>query len=202
MFAIKKLTPPAFNENIDLAVNYLLGGRIIIYPTDTSYGIGGLTTSKLAIEKISELKNREEGKYYSVIVPNLNWVIKNLEVNTSQRKILEKYLPGEYTFILNTLDKKSTLGIRIPNNDFIRRVSARVSRPFTATSANIATQPSAYSLEDLKKGILNQPNIKQEDILVLDGGQLQEGKQSTIIDLTQKKPEIIREGSGKFKLNY
>ncbi len=91
MITIKKINPTNTGQIVDLAVSYLKDGKILIYPTDTSYGIGGIYTNEYTINKISRLKNRVEGKYYSVIIPNIDWSIQNLKVNTLQKGILNKY---------------------------------------------------------------------------------------------------------------
>lgn len=198
MITIKEITNQNQAEIIDLAVNYLSDGKIVIYPTDTSYGIGGLLNSEYTLAQISKLKNRDNGKYYSAIVPNLDWIKQNLMVNTIQEDILNKYLPGKYTFILETkVGDKSTLGIRIPHQNILNQIAKKLCEPFTATSANIGGQPDSYSLNDLKEGILTR--AKDEDILVLDGGPLTQGHRSTIVDLTKTPYDIIRQGSGIFE---
>ena len=116
----------AKRENfIAMSVEHLLNKDILIYPTDTSYGVGTLFNDQ-SIDKLNLLKSRPSGKYYSAIVPNIEWIKENLEVNTIQLNILNKYLRGEYTFILNVKYSKKTLGIRIPDYDLVNRIASKI----------------------------------------------------------------------------
>ena len=100
----------------------ILKGKIFIYPTDTIYGLGCNAEDKKAVEKIKEIKGRDKDKPLSVIAPSIKWIDEHCNFDT----ILEKYLPGPYTLILEKLNSKflsqvapgSTIGIRIPDNEF------------------------------------------------------------------------------------
>ena len=197
MLRIIRFSEAKIENFIAMSVEHLLNKDILIYPTDTSYGVGTLFNDQ-SIDKLNLLKSRPSGKYYSAIVPNIEWIKENLEVNTIQLNILNKYLRGEYTFILNVKYSKKTLGIRIPDYDLVNRIASKIGEPFTATSANISGKGDSYSLVDLKNGILKSKIINKFNILVVDNGQLSINKKSTVVDLTNPKPIILRQGSGKF----
>lgn len=197
MIKVINISNQISKTTINDAVSCLKDNNILIYPTDTSYG-AGVILNELALKRLDKLKDRTIGKYYSVIVPDFKWVKNNLDVNTTQENILRSYLPGEYTFILNKKYTNETLGIRMPKNNLVSLISKKINNPFTATSANISGADDSYSLADLQSGVLKNPNIINLNILILNSGQLERNKKSTVVDLTQNIPNILRQGSGKF----
>ena len=165
-------------------------GKIFIYPTDTIYGIGCNALNSKSVEKIRELKNREE-KPFSVIAPNKKWIIENCETDNSVKKWIKK-LPGKYTLILKLKNKKcicektnndsGTLGIRIPQHWFSKLVE-EANVPFVTTSVNLSGELPANSLENINK------EIKDKVDYVIDEGRL-ENRPSTIVNLING--EIIK----------
>jgi L-threonylcarbamoyladenylate synthase len=162
-------------------------GKIFIYPTDTLYGLGCDATNEKAVQKIREIKKRDQ-KPFLIIAPNLDWIKNNCEFNHKQE--LNK-LPGPYSFIIklksnivakSVLGDKQTLGVRIPDCE----MSNIIQTPFVSTSVNLTGQPSAITLEDIPEQIKNQVDyiIKANKFIL--------GKPSTIIDLTQDKPIKLR----------
>ncbi len=170
-------------------MNYkkILLNRVIVYPTDTIYGIGCNAEKKELVARVFEIKQRDKSKPVSVIAPSKEWILKNLEVS---KELVDKYLPGPYTIvakkktaILPHIDEDS-LGVRIPKHK-ISELVAQISAPFVTTSANLSGQPPANSVGELPKEILNQVD------LVIDGGKLA-GKPSTIIDVRTELKIIDR----------
>ena len=152
-------------------------GKIFIYPTDTIYGLGCDATNSEAVEKIKKIKSRDASKPLSIIAPSLDWIKKNLIVNVE----LEKYLPGAYTIILKKKDKcflswvseGDSLGVRIPDCEFAQKIQ-KANIPFVTTSVNLAGEPFAISVGEIKEEIKNQVDV------IVDVGELN-GRPSTLI---------------------
>lgn len=194
-----------FEENpnereIDKVVEVLKKGGLIIYPTDTVYGIGCDITNMKAMEKVAKLKGVKLDKAnFSFIcndLSNLSDFVK--QIDTPTYKILKRALPGPFTFVLpsnNNLPKafknRKTVGIRIPNNNIIRELVKKLGNPIVSTSI--------YDEDDLLEYTTDPELIFEKwgaivDI-VIDGG-YGGNIPSTVIDLTQDEPMVIREGKG------
>jgi len=190
----------AINQKIiNLISKFLLEGKVIVYPTDTCYGIGALAFNQKAVEKVYLIKRRNFKKPLSIIIENLKAIPQFAYLNSWQEQILREKLPGPYTFILKR--KKiipdiltgggENIGIRIPDFTLTQKISRKIKIPFTATSANLSGNPPSYSIQKFLK------QIKKNQILpdlILDVGDLPYNETSTVIDLTQKEPKILRGG--------
>lgn len=194
-----------YNENpnarqIQKAVKILKRGGLIIYPTDTVYGLGCDITNNKALEKIARIKGvKLEKAKFSFICDSLSHLSDYVkQIDNSTFKILKRALPGPYTFILpgsNTLPKifkkKKTVGIRIPDNNIIRALVEELGNPIVSTSIRDDDAILEYTTD---------PELiyeKWENLidLIIDGG-YGDNTASTIIDLTADIPEVIREGKG------
>lgn len=162
--------------------------KILIYPTDTVYGIGCNAENIVLVERLYAIKGRDEKKPFSVIAPGKNWILDNCVVS---KETIDKYLPGKYTLILKKKDKKfleiisrgATLGVRIPANRFSRLVE-QAKVPFVTTSANPSGARPPKSLAEM------HGEIKDAADIVIDSGILP-GIPSTLVDCTGKKEIII-----------
>lgn len=163
-------------------------GKIIIYPTDTVYGIGCDALNSDSVLKIRMMKGRDAEKPFSVIAPSKQWVCKNFEVNSSY---IQK-LPGPFTFILrakkeklvsNQVSDSNLIAVRIPDHP-ITGVIQKANTPFVTTSLNMSGE---QTISDIKK-IPNK--IQKQADIIIDAGILI-SKPSTIIDLTGKIARII-----------
>jgi tRNA threonylcarbamoyl adenosine modification protein (Sua5/YciO/YrdC/YwlC family) len=195
-----------YNENpnpkqIERIVEVLKNGGLVIYPTDTVYGLGCDITHHKALEKIAKIKGVKLDKAnFSFIcsdLSNLSDYVKQIDSPTF--KLLKRALPGAYTFILpggNTLPKpfkkKKTVGIRIPDNNIIRELVENLGNPIVSTSIRDDDDILEYTTDP---ELIFEKWQKYVDI-VIDGG-YGDNTASTIIDLTQGEPEIIREGKGR-----
>jgi tRNA threonylcarbamoyl adenosine modification protein (Sua5/YciO/YrdC/YwlC family) len=194
-----------YNENpnprqIQKVVKILKRGGLIIYPTDTVYGLGCDITNNKAIEKIARIKGvKLEKAKFSFICDSLSHLSDYVkQIDNTTFKILKRALPGPYTFILpgsNTLPKifkkKKTVGIRIPDNNIIRALIEELGNPIVSTSIRDDDAILEYTTD---------PELiyeKWENLidLFIDGG-YGDNTASTIIDLTADIPEVIREGKG------
>jgi L-threonylcarbamoyladenylate synthase len=186
------------NPNINAiknAAQVIKAGGVVIYPTDTCYGIGASALDTKAIKKIIDAKSRNFQRPFSVIVKDIKMAKELAEINNKQEKYFKSKLPGRFTLVLEKRKKLPailtaglpTIGIRIPNHVATKLLSDFLSIPYITTSANIVGQKPAYGLDELAK----QFNNKKID-LILDAGQLPKHKVSTVIDLSGQKVKILR----------
>jgi L-threonylcarbamoyladenylate synthase len=175
------------NEIIKEIVEKLRNSELIVYPTDTVYGLGADGTSEQAVKKVYEIKQRPLEMPISVLVSDFEMLERYAEITEEQMKILKESLPGPYTFILKPKTKlpvaKNNVGFRIPDH-CCTLIAKEFGKPITTTSANIHKQPTPPEISAIK-------NIFKESVsLYIDEGTKQ-GKPSTVIDLTQGQ-KVIR----------
>lgn len=175
------------NESIEVLAN----GGVILYPTDTVYGLGANIFDNTAVRKVFDIKNRNFLKPLSILISNTKSIDLVANVSILQKKVLNKYLPGPYTFILYkskivplyVTGGRATVGVRVPKNEIACKLASLF--PITTTSANISNE----QVLDDPKDILKQLNCDVD--LVIDVGPI-ESKASTIIDLTSNKMNYIK----------
>ena len=184
-------------EIIKKAAEILTAGGLVIYPTDTAYGLGANALDETAVRKVYEVKGRDFSKPTHVVVRDWKMIEELTNTNDLARKLYDKYLPGPLTIIL---PKKKivpdiltaglpTLGIRIPNNELTKKLTNELPFPYTTPSANKSGGITPYSIEDVKKEL----DITKVD-LILDAGKLPTTPPSTIVDLTTTPAKVLREG--------
>jgi tRNA threonylcarbamoyl adenosine modification protein (Sua5/YciO/YrdC/YwlC family) len=189
---------------IKKVVEVLRNGGLVIYPTDTVYGLGCDITNSRALEKIAKIKGiKLEKANFSFVcydLSNLSDYVK--QIDTSTFKILKRALPGPYTFILpgnNDLPKefrkKKTVGIRVPDNNIAREIVKLLGNPIVSTSIHDEDEVIEYSTDP--ELIFEKWQNKVD--LVIDGG-YGDNVASTIIDLTGYEPEVVREGKGSLDI--
>ncbi len=185
-------------------VKVLKDGGLIIYPTDTVYGLGCDITNTKALERIAKIKGiKLEKANFSFVchdLSNLSDYVRQLDTPTF--KILKKALPGAYTFILpgnNSLPaafkKKTTVGIRVPDNSIALEIVRQLGNPIVSTSIHDDDDVIEYTT-DPELIFEKWQNLVD---LVIDGG-YGDNQASTIIDLTGHEPEVIREGKGSLDI--
>lgn len=186
---------------INKAVEVLKNGGLIIYPTDTVYGIGCDIYNKQALEKVFQIKNDSESKLFSFVCPNLKDIAKYAKVSDYAYRTMKHLLPGPYTFILPAAklvpkllwSRRKTVGIRVPNNPIALKLVEEFGAPIISTSTtsrkgNILIDPFEI------KNVFNS----QVDLMLASGSL--NGRPSSIINLSEEKPEVIREGAGDVSL--
>ena len=172
-------------------------GGIIIYPTDTYYGIGCDIKNKKAIERVSRIKKRSKNTPFSFICSDLKDISEYAKVSNISYRILKRLLPGPYTFILEgskevpkmMLSKRKTAGIRVPDNTICIEMVKLLGNPVistTATDENEKPFESAYDIYQYYNKLVD---------IVIDGGNLPNGP-SSVISLMADQPEVLREGLG------
>lgn len=189
-------------ETIEEAAEIIRQGGVIVYPTDTCYGLGADISNIFALEKIYRIKGRDSRKPLSIIVKNISYIEKIALVEAQSKEILKKYLPGPYTFIMLNLDyqhfKYPSIAIRIPQYKITQMISEKFHLPYATTSANISGLAPCYNVAEI---IQQFKKNKFMPDLILDAGALPNVLPSTIVDLTKKTPQIMRVGAGEFELN-
>jgi len=196
-----KIYPQNPNEKeIARVVKVLQDGGIIIYPTDTVYGLGCDITNNKALERIAKIKGiKLEKANFSFVcsdLSNLSDYVK--QIDTSTFKILKRSLPGPYTFILpgnNNLPKafknKTTVGIRVPDNSIAIEIVKQLGNPIISTSIYDDDEVIEYSTDP---ELIFEKWQNLVDV-VIDGG-YGDNVASTIIDLSDDEPVVVREGKG------
>ena len=179
------------------AVEILLNGGVIAYPTDTYYGIGCDIFNKNAIARVYKLKRRPKHKPFSFICSDFKNISQYAQVTNYAFKTMKRLLPGPYTFILQgsrlvpkiMLTKRKTAGIRVPDHAICLAMVQELGHPVLSTSA---TDPDGTILESL---IEIEDRLGHALDLIIDGGPVP-SKPSSVVSLINDYPEIIREGQG------
>lgn len=191
-------------KEIKRVADALRNGALIIYPTDTVYGLGCDITNNAALERIAQVRGvKLEKANFSFICENLSNLSDYVrQIDTHTFKILKRNLPGPYTFILPgnsnlpaVFRKKKTVGIRIPDNNICRALVAELGNPIVSTSIKDDDEVLEYTTDP---GLILEKWDKLVDI-VIDGG-YGDNIPSTVIDLTTSTPEVIREGKGSIEI--
>lgn len=191
-------------EAVKKVVETLKNGGLVIYPTDTVYGLGCDITNTVAMEKIARLRGvKLEKANFSFIckdLSNLSDYVK--QIDTATFKILKRNLPGPYTFILpggknlpSVFRKKKTVGIRVPDNSICKAIVSELGNPIISTSIHDEDDVIEYTTDP--ELILEKWDNKVD--IVIDGG-YGDNVASTVIDLTTPEPEILRKGKGEVEI--
>jgi len=183
------------------AVEILKAGGIVIYPTDTYYGIGCDLMNPKAIERIYQLKRRDKSKPFSFICSDLTNISQYAKVSNYAYRTMKRLLPGPYTFILEgsklvpkiMLTKRKTAGIRVPDNAICLALVRELGHPIITTSAATADGESFHDAS-----LIHDHYGKQVDA-VIDGSPVS-GEPSSVVSLIDDTPEIIRRGAGDVSL--
>ena len=191
-------------KEIAKVVDVLKKGGLIIYPTDTVYGLGCDITNNSALEKIAKIKGvKLEKANFSFICEDLSNLSEYAkQIDNSTFKLLKRNLPGPYTFILpgsnnlpTVFKKKKTVGIRVPDNKICQAIVNKLGNPIVSTSIKDDDEVIEYTTDP---ELIAEKWNKLVDIVV-DGG-YGDNVASTVIDLTEGEPEVIREGKGDLAL--
>jgi len=192
----------AFNpdeEVLGRAARLINKGEVVVCPTDTGYAFAANALDTRAVAGVYHLKGRSFSNPVHIAVSDILEAEKYAVLDEAARFLAGRYLPGALTLVLPRKEivpsmlvaGLDTVGIRIPDNAVILRLVEMTGRPLTATSANVSGRPGTYSVEEVKA----QFGENMSDVaLVLDQGPIKVRELSTIIDLTQKPPQLIRQG--------
>ena len=189
---------------IKITVECFKNGGLVVYPTETTYGIGANATNQRAIDKLLQYKKRREGKPLSIAVADQQMAEEYVELNVAAKKVYATFLPGPVTVVSKSKGNVSrgitsetgTLGVRIPNYPLILQLIKAYGKPITATGANASYKRRPYAIQDIVENI----SEKQKTLidLVLDAGELPHNEPSTVIDTTLDDVAVLRQGSVVF----
>jgi tRNA threonylcarbamoyl adenosine modification protein (Sua5/YciO/YrdC/YwlC family) len=179
------------------AAEALRDGEVIAYPTDTVYGLGCDLTNKRAIERLYSIKGMDRSHPLAFICPDLGDIAKYAIVEKATYRVLRRFVPGPYCFILHAtrevpklvVTKQRTVGIRVPHHEITLAIARELGRPLISTTAQRPGEPlphvDAREIDDIFHGLG----------LVVDGG-AGGVVPTTVIDLTTTPPQVVREGAG------
>lgn len=180
--------PDTYRENIKIAAEALLSGKIVAFPTETVYGLGVCADNNAAIDNLYRVKQRSRDKKLSIMIATPEEVTKHVkQIPPIAEKLIRAFWPGPLTIILK-LDDNSTVGLRNPDNRVIRDLINAVEKPIVSTSANISGKPPAI---DAQQVIVN---FSDKIDVILDGGPAETGDPSTIVKILDDTFEIVRHG--------
>lgn len=167
------------NKALKEAVRVLKRGGLIVYPTETAYGLGADATQNASVRKIFSVKKRKYAKKISIAFSSHRMAEKHLDLTEDARKLMKKFMPGPLTLVVHGT------GFRIPDNAFARKMISAFGKPVTATSANLAGAPHPYRIKDVME-------MKGKADLIINAGNLSKQRVSTVFDVDKKK--ILRRG--------
>jgi len=191
-------------KEINRVVEVLRKGGLIIYPTDTVYGLGCDITNNRALEKLARIKGVKLSKVnWSFVCSDLSNLSDYVrQIDTATFKILKRALPGPYTFVLpgnnslpNVFKRKKTVGIRVPDNNIVLALVEALGNPIVSTSIYDEDEVLEYTTDP--ELILEKWENKVD--VVIDGG-YGDNVASTVIDLSGHEPEVLREGKGNLDI--
>ncbi len=186
--------------NLAQVVSEILNGKVLVFPTETSYGLGCDATNQAAVDRIFKIKGRSDDKPLLVTVNSIEMAKKYLLWNYNLNRLAHAYWPGPITVVGNyalgklakgVVGKNNTVAIRVSDYPLIKSITEKIQRPLVATSANLAGQPSCYSAAEfyeIFKSLSEQPDI------ILDYGELPHNPHTTIVSAVGNKIKMLRQG--------
>lgn len=186
------------NEEILKASNIIKDGGIVVFPTETVYGIGTDALNNSAIEKLYNIKKRPHKKPISVLVSDFEMITKVAkEISDIEWKIIKNFFPGPLTIVLTKKESisniltggEATIGVRMPDNQIALKLIEYVGKPVATSSANISGEKSGIDIENIKKTFVNKVDY------YLEGKYNKTSIPSTVIKVKNGEIEILREGT-------
>jgi len=187
-------------EKLLQVVNHLQNGKVVVLPSETSYGLSCDATNQKAVDKIFKIKNREEAKSLLIVVPNIDEAKKYLEWNSSLDKLANKYWPGSLTIVNSAKKSKlakgvvsnqGTLAMRVCALPILVEILELCQQPLVSTSANISGENPLYDHREIIRVFKDRQYIPDA---ILDYGLLPFNKPSTIVNVVGNKLKILRQG--------
>ncbi|MFA6897324.1 MAG: L-threonylcarbamoyladenylate synthase [Patescibacteria group bacterium] len=194
-------SPDVIVSALEKSRQILASGGVIVFPTDTIYGLGANALDEEAIAKIYKIKNRDIGKPISVLVRDISMAKKIACIDSRAEEILGKIWPDSVTIILRKKDVipyaltggEENVAMRISNSPFVKSLFEKIDFPITATSANVAGEPNLFQADEIRKNFSRQENTPD---LFVNAGDLNDRLPSTIVDLTNiNNPRLVRMGT-------
>lgn len=183
---------------IEQAAEIIKNGGIVVFPTETVYGIGADALNEDAIKRLYRVKGRPANQKTSLLVSSIEMLEKITQnISDIEYKLIKRFFPGPLTLILHKkniipnilTNNEEIVGFRMPANQIALELIEKVGRPIATSSANFAGKPSGINLSDIKN------NFKENVDFYIDGGKSEIGMGSTIVQVIDGKPVILRQGS-------
>lgn len=198
---MERLTLSGGNEEVvaERAAEVVSSGGVILYPTDTVYGLGGDALSDGVVEKVVRIKGRDTSrKYMLALASDMEMIECYAEMNESARSLARHFFPGPLTLVLNKKEGETgirrdiaTIGVRIPDNRFCLALARAFGGLIISTSANVSGEPVQATTQDILKQL--GPGAQMID-LVIDAGPSSGGKPSSVVDVSDGSVRILRAG--------
>lgn len=188
-------------EEIKKAIEVLKSGGVIVFPTDTVWGVGAAISSQQGIEKLYQVKGREENKPTAVLVTDVNMANRYGVMDKKAWELASRFWPGGLTLVVKTkgnkvpksvLGGRETVGLRAPNHPLIQELVKQLGEGLVATSANFAGEATPHDKSQIKSSFLEQIDL----ILEGEGGR---GEASTVVDVSKGQVVVLRQG--KIRVN-
>jgi len=194
IFEVKPNAPSA--DVITEAASVIRAGGLVVYPTETVYGLGADASSNKAVEKIFELKGRKAEKPIPIAVNSIDMARQIAELTPAAEVLFKKFLPGPLMIIVKVKPNVSRLitagtgkvGLRVPNHPVALKLIDFVGGPITSTSANLSGKPAPLTVKEALEQLGKNVDI------ALDAGKCKLGVPSTVVDATTRKLKILRKG--------
>jgi L-threonylcarbamoyladenylate synthase len=198
MAGIIKIDPSNPDDDaIHTVAHEIIHGRVIVYPTDTIYGIGADACNPDAVERVFRAKKRDSGKPILALVNSLEMAARLADnISDKARALMEQLWPGPLTLVFKAspyLPRRltggtATIGIRYPEHRFCLEVLRVCNRPITSTSANVSGEEGLVSIREIAE------TFESDVDLIVDAGDLRSALPSTVLDVTGPKPKLVRTG--------
>ncbi|HEY9166984.1 MAG TPA: L-threonylcarbamoyladenylate synthase [Candidatus Kryptonia bacterium] len=189
-------------RSLVVAAQTILNGGVIVYPTETIYGLGANALDPKVVERVFEIKERRKSNPILILIPDIQSLEElALEVPDSAQDLMKKFWPGPLTIVFRSTPMVSKIltagsgkiGIRLSSDKFCRDLLSICKIPITSTSANLSGESNPNSIEMINKRVLDSVDT------IVDAGTLTSQTPSTVVDVTKGKVELVREGAIAFK---
>ncbi len=182
-------------------LRHLRDGGLVVFPTDTLYGLGGIPSLPRVVERIYELKRRDRGKPFPLLVDDVDRALSFFaEVTPVMRKLVERFWPGKLTIVsmkkkdssLPGDESRGTVGLRVPGCFAARKLARLAGGVIIGTSANLSGEEPILSFAQVLR------TFDSTDLLLIDGGDLLSSRGSTVVEVVGNEVKMIREGDVSF----
>ncbi len=198
MLHFKVFPDTPHSRSVNKAVEALQDGKLVIYPTDTVYGLGGSLFNKHAIEKIYRIKGKSKYQPLSVICESIQQASHFGKISNFAFRIMKRCLPGPYTFILEAtreipklmLSRRKEVGIRIPNSAVVQAIVQTLGHPLVNSSITLREDELLNDPEEIARRFDHVVDV------FLDAGPLPDPRDSTVVKIKDQEVEVLREGKG------
>ncbi|MDS0476217.1 L-threonylcarbamoyladenylate synthase [Natrinema sp. 1APR25-10V2] len=175
-------------SEFDRAAEAIEAGELVVYPTETVYGLAADALDPAAVERVFEVKGRDRSKPISFAVPSVPSALQHVRATERERQFMATFLPGPVTVLCRRRESvpdeltagRDRVGVRVPDHEVALRLCERAGTPITSTSANVSGRESARRPADLDS------EIREAAAVVLDDGETEGGTESTVVDVSSE----------------